>query len=339
MMTAAEAYAIAHRAQRAWLSQGAPLQLVWQSENLVFATVLSSGVRAAMRLHRPGYHDPAAIAAELAWCAGLADAGVAVAEPLPAASGAWLAQVDGVVVSCLRWIAGEPLGQADAPLAGSAVLARAADLGALIADLHGASDGTQPAAQPAWARPAWARPAWDGLALLGAAPRWGRFWENPTLTADEAALLRAAGQKAQSLLPLARDYGPIHADVLRGNVMAEGAALRLIDFDDCGPGWRLYDLASALVQSWGDPLLPAQAQALVAGYRRRRALPDDQLALLPLFLALRAFASAGWVVSRAPGDLPRQRAYAQRAVALARMLLDDASPWQGLGEGLREGPA
>ena len=321
MMDDAAAYELAAQAQRAWLCAGAPLKLVWRSENIVFATILPSGTRAVLRLHRPGYQDPAAIAAELAWSARLADAGVAVAEPLPAATGAWLAQVRGVVVSCLRWIDGRPLGEAVAPLAGSAVLERAAEFGALIAELHNATDaGACPGVFP--------RQAWDEDALLGEAPRLGRFWEAPVLSPEEAALLLAARHKARGLLPLARDFGPIHADTLRSNVMAERCGLRLIDFDDSGPGWRLYDLASALIQSWGDPLLGEHAARLVAGYRSRRALPEDQLALLPLFLALRGFVSAGWVVSRAPQDRPRQRAYAYRAAALARMLLDDAAPWE-----------
>ena len=324
MMDDAAAYEIAAEAQRAWLCAGAPLHLVWRSENIVFGTLLPSGARAALRLHRPGYQDAPAIAAELAWSARLCDQGVAVAEPIPAANGAWVVQVRGLTFSCLRWIEGRPLGEAVAPLENSDVLARAEAFGALIADLHNATDaGACPVPFP--------RAGWDAAALLGPSPRLGRFWQAPTLTPEESAILLAARDKALNLLPQATDFGPIHADTLRANVMVTRQGLRLIDFDDCGPGWRLYDLASALVQSWGDPLLPEHARRLVAGYRSRRALPEDQLALLPLFLAVRAFVSAGWVVTRAPDDSRRQRAYAYRAVALARMLLDGGSPWGDLG--------
>lgn len=324
MMDDADAYEIAAEAQRAWLCMGAPLQLVWRSENIVFGTILPTGTKAALRLHRPGYQDAQSIAAELAWSARLCDRGVAVAEPIPAANGAWVAQVHGLTFSCLRWIEGRPMGEAVAPLENSAVLARAEDFGALIADLHNATDaGACPVPFP--------RAGWDGPALLGESPRLGRFWEAPTLTPEESAILRAARAKALDLLPLAQDFGPIHADTLRSNAMITRQGLRLIDFDDSGPGWRLYDLASALVQSWGDPLLPEHARRLVAGYLSRRALPADQLALLPLFLALRSFVSAGWVVTRAPDDTRRQRAYAYRAVALARMLLEGGSPWGDIG--------
>lgn len=323
MIEPAQALRLAQAALAQWGGVVPSLQLVWQSENRVYSAQLRDGTPVALRLHRPGYQDVAGIATELDWCAQLAAAGVAVAEPLRAADGGWLTELDGCAFSCLRWIKGGPLGLADAPLQESAVLARAEDLGALIADLHNATDAG------ACPRP-FARASWDGEALLGDAPRWGRFWENSTLSQQESALLLSARDLARAQIGAARDFGPIHADVLRGNVMITEVGLRLIDFDDCGPGWRLYDLASALIQSWGDPLLPLQARALVAGYRSRRDLSGDQLALLPLFLALRGFASAGWIVSRAAENRERQRAYALRALELAQMLLDGTSPWEGL---------
>lgn len=323
MIEPAQALRLAQAGFAQWGGVVPSLQLVWQSENRVYSAELRDGSRVALRLHRPGYQDAAAIAIELEWSARLAAAGVSVAEPLRVADGGWLTEVEGVVLSCLRWIEGAALGVADAPLAGSAVLERAGEVGALIADLHNATDaGACP--EP------FARAAWDAGALLGDNPRWGRFWENATLSQQESAVLFAARDRAREIIGRAQDFGPIHADVLRGNVMVTDAGLRLIDFDDCGPGWRLYDLASVLIQSWGDPLLPQQVQALVAGYRSRRDLPGDQLALLPLFLALRGFASAGWIMSRAAENQGRQRAYALRAVELAQMLLDGTSPWEGL---------
>ncbi len=316
-MTDAE---IAAEALYYWGSAGAPLRLVWQSENVVFETRLQGGVRAALRLHRPGYQGRGGIEAELAWCAELAAAGVPVAAPIRAVDGRFTAGLPGRVVSCVAWVEGEPLGAADAGLSGSAVLAQAGAVGGLIARLHNAID--------AGAAPGGRRPAWDAEGLLGETPRWGRFWEHPDLTPAEANLLLLARRRAFEALAEARDYGPIHADVIRGNVILGPAGLTLIDFDDSGPGWRLYDLASALVQSFGDPLMGAQAVALVAGYRGERPLAADQAALLPLFVALRAFASAGWVVSRtAPGDA-RRRAYAARAVAAGRALLEGRAPWE-----------
>ncbi|MDD8023238.1 MAG: phosphotransferase [Paracoccaceae bacterium] len=303
-----------------WGSLGAPLRLIWRSENVVFETTLRDGTRAALRLHRPSYQGRAAIEAELDWCARLATADVPVATPIAAVNGRMTAGLGGRVVSCLRWLDGAPLGPADQPLAGSAVAARAGELGTLIARLHNATDaGACPVP--------FERKAWDAEALLGAHPFWGPFWENPALQADERADLLAARDLAGLQLRRAQDFGPIHADPIRGNVMATPNGLALIDFDDCGPGWRLYDLAAALIQSWGDPGMGRQAVDLLAGYRSLRTLPDDQAALLPLFVTLRGCASAGWIVPRVAADDPRLRSYAARAVGLARDLLAGRCPW------------
>lgn len=305
-----------------WGSLGAPLRLVWQSENVVYETTLRDGTRAALRLHRPGYQGREGIEVELEWCERLATAGVPVAQPIRAVNGRLTAGLGGRVVSCLRWIEGTPMGQADEPLAGSAVAARAVELGGLIAALHDASDaGACPAP--------FTRKPWDADALLGDQPRWGRFWENPALSVEERALLLDARELARGILAQARDFGPIHADVIRTNVMLGPEGMTLIDFDDSGPGWRLYDLASALIQSWGDPAMGQQARALVQGYAARRDLPADQARLLPLFVALRAFASAGWVITRAPGDATRGAAYAKRAVEAGQALLSGRPLWEG----------
>jgi len=310
---------LARQALAHWGGRGEP-QLVWRSENTIFRAELPGGDAVALRLHRPGYQDFAGIETELDWCARLAAQKVAVATPLPADDGRLVIALGDQLASCVRWLDGAPLGDADAPLVGSAVLSRTADVGALIADLHNATDaGACPVC--------FERPGWTAEALLGDDPRWGRFWEHPALAPDERSDLLDARALARKMIVQATDFGPIHADVIRGNVMVTLDGLVLIDFDDSGPGWRLYDLASALIQSWGDPLMGAQAEALVEGYRSRRALPEDQAALLPLFVALRGFASAGWIVTRVAQDDPRQRRYVGRAVSLARDLLAGRVPW------------
>ncbi|CAM5375607.1 phosphotransferase [Frigidibacter albus] len=172
-------------------------------------------------------------------------------------------------------------------------------------------------------------PAWDEEGLLGEAPLWGRFWDSPAFAPGERALMLEARTAARAALAGLRaaggDYGLIHADVLRENVLCERGTLALIDFDDAGFGFRHYDLASALVQSLEEPALADLAAALVAGYRAGRALVPGQLAL---FVMLRCCASAGWIASRAGPDDPRQRFYAGRALRMARHVLDGTAPWE-----------
>jgi hypothetical protein len=61
--------------------------------------------------------------------------------------------------------------------------------------------------------------------------------------------------------------------------------------------------------------------ALHDGYRAARRSDAPPLGDVTLFVALRAFASCGWIVTRAAPDDPRQRFYADRAVRAAGRLL------------------
>ena len=87
--------ALAAEAAHHW--NGRILRLIRNRENAVFEIALPQA-RAALRLHRQGYQDDAAIRSELWWCAALAAKGVAVPAALPARDGAlWLGTSAGLV--------------------------------------------------------------------------------------------------------------------------------------------------------------------------------------------------------------------------------------------------
>ena len=75
--------------------------------------------------------------------------------------------------------------------------------------------------------------------------------------------------------------------------------VRLIDFDDCGHGYRLYDIAVALWELRHRPDYESFRAALVAGYTRHRPLPEGQLAHLDAFIAAREVAFALWFAGTA----------------------------------------
>jgi Ser/Thr protein kinase RdoA (MazF antagonist) len=306
-------------AARLWGAQGAP-RLIKDRENAVFEIALPDGGRAALRLHRPGYQSPGAIRSELWWMARLADAGVPVPRPIPALDGAIVVQAGARAASVVSWVEGVQIGDGVTTLEADpeAVTGRYRALGQLIARIHDATDAlTLP--------PHFERPSWNRAALVGQDPRWGRFWTNPALDPAEADLLRAAREAADTALARLEaegaDYGLVHADLLRENVMASGAGLSIIDFDDSGFGFRAYDLATAEVQGLEDPMNAVAGLALHEGYRAARRADAPPLGDVTLFVALRTFASCGWIVTRAAPDDPRQRFYAERALRAARRLM------------------
>jgi Ser/Thr protein kinase RdoA (MazF antagonist) len=90
--------------------------------------------------------------------------------------------------------------------------------------------------------------------------------------------------------------GLIHADLHLGNAIFQGGEVKLIDFDDCGTGPRLYDLAVALWELRDQPKYPAYRDALLAGYRARREI---DVAHLDDFIALRQVAFDLWYTGTA----------------------------------------
>lgn len=282
-------------------------------ENHVYAMDLPmdhGGGRAALRLHRAGYQSAAAIGSELWCCAELAKAGLPVPKALAAADGRFLIPLEGGRhASAIGWIEGEALGEAGLPF--TRPLAELVDLyhnlGDLLSRLHQVTDGlTLPQG--------FTRPAWDRDGLVGETPFWGRFWDHPAADPDQRRVLVRARDALRERLT-GGDTGLIHADVLRENVLVNDGSVSLIDFDDSGFGFRLYDLGTALVQLLALPEFPALREALMAGY----GTTDG--AMVDAFTMARTMASVGWTMPRLlPGD-PIHQSHLARAIACARRVL------------------
>jgi Ser/Thr protein kinase RdoA (MazF antagonist) len=225
----------------------------------------------------------------------------------------------GRFATVVGWIDGVPLGAAGVPLAGNAddQTHRHLALGALLARVHTASDRLTLPAE-------FSRPRWDSDGLVGEAPFWGRFWDHPALHPDEVAIARRARDLLRERLSEAGPIGLIHADVLRENVLVNGPSLSLIDFDDAGFGYRLYDLGTVLSQNLAEPHLPAIAEALAEGYAATRPLDP---AILPAMTLMRCCASVGWTVPRLAPEDPIHRSHIARMLKLAAHLLAGKPGW------------
>lgn len=288
---------------------GRLVRVLRERENHVFEVALPQG-RAALRLHRAGYQSAAAIRSELWWCAELAASGLPVPAALPARDGALLVPLpDGRHASMIAWIEGDALGEAAAaflrPL--PEVLDLYHRLGALLARVHRATDGLD-------LPHGFERPRWDLPGLVGDTPLWGRFWDHPAATPDQRITLIRARDALRERL--AGEQGLIHADVLRENVLVQDAQVALIDFDDSGFGFRLYDLGTALVQTVQHPEHPQLRDALMAGYGA------TDVAMVEAFTLARTLASVGWTMPRLTPDDPIHHGHLTRAVICASRLPD-----------------
>ena len=142
-------------------------------------------------------------------------------------------------------------------------------IGALAARLHNQAARWRPP-------PGFTRHAWDTEGLVGEQPFWGRFWELAALSASERELMiRARDRVRRELSGLERtprNYGLIHADFAPENLMVDGSRVRLLDFDDAGYGWHLFEIATSLYFHIGQPYFEAIERATLAGYRTEREL-------------------------------------------------------------------
>lgn len=295
--------AIAREALRRYdLDRPVTIELARRGENSTYRLDAPRGTF-ALRVHRPGYRTPDMIRSELAWMEALASTGVATPTAVRAIDGSVVATVPTPAgdrqVSVLTWESGEPLGDSDD-------LAQWRELGRLMAEVrvHGAT----------WARPDWfARPSWDAEGMVGASPHWGDpielgLWSDELLELLRAARARVRGRLAAFGTGPER-YGLVHADLAFANVlMRPGQALVLLDFDDCGWSWYLWELAVALAPFDGTDDFAVRRDALVDGYRSRWPLSDEDLAELPTFVMARRLVTLGWVFTHADTEhAARQR--------------------------------
>ena len=304
MMETLAAEAAAH-----W--HGTPLRLLRNRENAVFEMALPGGTRAALRLHRQGYQPDAAIRSELWWCAALAARGVHVPSALPDRDENLLVTLStGRAASAISWIDGDPLGEAGVPFTTPLpqLLDQHRTLGQLIRSLHGTTNTlTLPAD--------FQRPRWDLDGLTGEQPFWGRFWDHPDATDDQRAMLIRARHALRDRLTRQPHIQLIHADVLRENVIVNGSSVFLIDFDDSGFGFPLFDLGTVLSQNLYEPAYCDIRDALMQGYG------TTDVEMVETMTLARTCASVGWTMPRLAPDDPIHPRHIARAVMWADHIL------------------
>jgi Ser/Thr protein kinase RdoA (MazF antagonist) len=285
------------------LPAGARSRLINVSENTTYMVEAEGGFRAVLRIHRENYHSRRAIECELEWIAALADA-KAVVTPghYLGRNGQAIQEARTKGLSDPRYMVLFHFVEGAEPNENGDLEGAFEELGEIAARTHIHSVG--------WERPEdFERLTWDVDAVFGDTPTWGNWRDGPSVDASvravleevEATVKRRLGDFGKS----AGRYGLIHADMRLANLLVDDNGTRLIDFDDCGFGWFLYDFATGISFMEDDPRVPDLKAAWVRGYRKVRPLDDKEEAEIETFVMLRRLALLAWIGSHIEAPEPQ----------------------------------
>jgi Ser/Thr protein kinase RdoA (MazF antagonist) len=261
----------------------------------------ASGRRWALRVHREGYHSKTAIASELAWLNALRDDGVVTTPtPLPGRNGALIQQSSHPAMARPRnvvlfeWEAGSEPSEQDH------LTEKFEVLGEVTARMHLHSQG--------WKRPEnFERHVWDFDTSLGDRPHWGRWRDGMGLDREKEKLFARAVDLIRRRLERfgqgPERFGLIHCDMRLANLLIDGEQVKVIDFDDCGFAWHLYDAATAVSFFEHEKHVPELMSAWVKGYRKIHTLQREDEAEIPTFVMLRRMILVAWIGSHSETDL------------------------------------
>ncbi len=114
-----------------------------------------------------------------------------------------------------------------------------------------------------------------------ARPHWGRWQDGMGITPDAlrtfGETVDLIGRRLERFGKASERFGLVHGDMRLANLLMDGCTVKVIDFDDCGFSWFLYDCATTVSFFEHKPEVPELLKAWMRGYRRFGTLsPADE---------------------------------------------------------------
>lgn len=274
-----------------------------------------------LRVHRAGYHTEPEIRSELAWIAALRTSGsVSTAAIHPTTTGDPVAILHSPTGLPARHAVAFRYLQGKEPDIGTNLVPWFHTLGAITARLHHHA--------ATWPRPqTFARKLWNFDAMLGPVKLWGPWQSGIGLTQEgHKTIARAVAEiqrRTQAYGHTPDRFGLVHADMRLANLLVHDSTMHVIDFDDCGLSWLLYDFAASITLLEHDPIVPDLQSAWLDGYRTIRPLPPEHETILPTLIMARRILVMAWMASHAETPMAREggAAYTAQTIELAERYL------------------
>lgn len=280
-------------------------------------TLLKSGIahtylitdgeqKAVLRVYFYQWRSKEAIAEELRLIDLLRQSGLAVSYALPALSAELIQEIN--APEGLRYAVLFSFAEGSKIREHSPVMA--AKIGSYLGQMHQVTEGLE-----------LARERYDTQRLLHDSAAWFRPYFDEQ--SEEMQWVARASRQIEKSFGHANQQqirrGAVHMDVWYDNFNIQEEKITLFDFDFCGNGWLLLDVAYAMKQLWlttPDKALAADnLKAFMQGYEQHCTLHEAERTLIPLagtaiwifYLGIQAQRYEDWsnVFYQAPHYLPR----------------------------------
>jgi Ser/Thr protein kinase RdoA (MazF antagonist) len=298
---------LAHNALTDFDIQPLTLQPLQHGDNTTFRIHTTGGERYVLRIHRSRQRTPEDIRSEMLWLAFLNQEGFVVPSPVTTRANDFLTLVesDGVPEprSCVlfRWLDGRFIDDNLKPK-------HLALVGEFMARLHNSGRKFSPP-------DGFARGRLDNLCgkPRGISETLARSQTNNPEDESKAIELVTKicspedGKRVEKLIGIIRKaqlelgrgeetFGLIHGDLHQENYFFNQGQVRAIDFDDCGYGHYLYDIAVTFFNIDGHDNASSLKESFLSGYRSLRSLSKEHEVYLEVFMNLRELQMMLWVI-------------------------------------------
>jgi Ser/Thr protein kinase RdoA (MazF antagonist) len=273
------------------------LEFIHHGENATFRVRDSKANNYLLRLHRPVYHSRSAILEELQWLQQLRGK-VRCQKPVADLRGEYVGEVRSDVLQhsrlcdLLSWEKGSIRHEKHS-------VNSFYQLGLLTAQLHDVSP-----------KASHYRNYWTADGLLGADATFGSPMKMKGHLKNYHIYNECREMVFNQLLSWQQSrknrQGVIHADLHFGNMVWDGEGVIPIDFDDCGFGFFMYDLAVTFLASEemvSEKGAEDKLLSYLMGYQTKRNLDSKDIEMIPWLMLARKLGMLSWLYHRQ--DNPR----------------------------------
>jgi Ser/Thr protein kinase RdoA (MazF antagonist) len=290
------------------------LRLLSQMTNVVFHVETPTS-RYVLRFHSAGPLAP--LESELIWSEYLAEETLlAVRQPMRTLGGGFLVECThptdgtGYTAALFLWAEGQPA------TLDTLTEERLMQVGTYLGRLHQhAAVFTPP---EGFVRP---RLDWDGL--FGADALYDPGEGAALFTPDHLRVFDAVAERTRAVMEALgtgpEQFGLIHGDFILKNYLLREDSICAIDFEYCGFGYYLYDLAPTLLQVSASGDYARYKAALLNAYVQLRPIAPPEYDMIETFVAARHVASCRWIASHQDNPQVQGRAAGIIAARVAEL--------------------